>query len=179
MELGYTPAGKGYPFYAVTVGDKSQVYDEVNALLARANVSGLASNPSPSLDDITEAYALNRAVLVVCPARDDDPALAEAARALHAALLASLTWAGDHERALVYFESQAALEANITSRDYGSEARPVKVGAAVVLNAVGAQGQGQRPRWDYSVRVNFTQNFEYQMDTVGAWPAWRVGWLAD
>lgn len=165
---------QGYPFYAVTVADRSQVYAEANALLARANVSGLANNPSPSLDAITEAYAQHHAVLVVCPAHPDRPELVAAARALYEALLASLTWAGDHERALVWFESQAALEANVTARDYGSEARPVKIGAAIVLNDVafgggrdGGEGGGS-PRWDYSVRVNFTQNFEYQMDAVGA-----------
>ncbi len=142
----------------------------MNALLARANVSGLANNPSPTLDDITAAYSQHHAVLVVCPARADSPALVEAARALYASLLASLTWAGDHEAALVFFESQAALEANVSSRAYGSEAQPVKIGAAVVLNdvaGVGVGGASGRPRWDYSVRVNFTQNFEAQMDAVG------------
>jgi hypothetical protein len=159
------------------------VYAEANALLNRANVTGLVNNPSPTLDDITLAYSQHHAVLVVCPARADDSLLVEAARALHASLLASLTWAGDHAQTLVFFESQAALESNVTSRDYGSEALPVKVGAAVVLNAVdfgggGQQGQSQgRPRWDYSVRVNFTQNFEYQMDAVGAcWGVWFWVW---
>lgn len=168
VEYGYTQSGKGYPFYGVTVADGSQVYAEANALLERANVSGLANNPSPTLDAITEAYARHHAVLVVCPAHPDRLALVEAARALYDTLLASLTWAGEHERALVWFESQAALEANVTARDYGSEARPVKIGAAIVLNDVALGDGGSRPRWDYSVRVNFTQNFEYQMDAVGA-----------
>lgn len=166
---------QGYPFYAVTVADKSRVYDEVNALAARAtNFSGLANNPSPTLDDITEAYAQHQAVLVVCPATAEDPALVEAARALHASLLASLTWSGDHEQALVLFDSQAALEANVTSRDYGSVGKPVKIGAAIIVNGVAGVGepdpaqQSGRPRWDYTLRVNFTQGFEYPQDTVGA-----------
>ncbi len=161
LEYGYTPSGKGYPFYGLTVADDAQLYQQVNQLLALQNISALANNPSPTLDQVTESYWRSQAVLVVCPATADSPALVAAAHALYDGLLQGLTWAGPHEDALVFFPSQAALEANVTARGYEDG---VKVAAAIVLNEVDlAQG----PRWDYSVRVNFTQNFETNQETVG------------
>jgi len=160
MEYGYTPSGKGYPFYALTVGDDSQLYEQVNSLLALQNISALANNPSPTLDEVTQAYFRSKAVLVVCPATASSPSLVAATQSLYTHLLATLTWVGPHEEAIVLLPSQAALEANVTAQGYEDS---VKVAAAIVVNEVDPRG----PRWAYSVRVNFTQTFETVQETVG------------
>ena len=60
------------------------------------------------------------------------------------------------------FESQASLESYVTSRDYGRDGG-AKVAAAIVFNAVDQAAAS----WDYSIRVNYTQNFESKDASVG------------
>jgi len=161
LEYGYTPSGKGYPFYGITVADDSQIYSQINNQLAQWNISGLANNPSPTFNQVTESYLRANAILVVCPASDSSPSLVAAAQSLYTGLLSTLSWEGKHDQAVVFFPSQAAIEANVTAEGYE---KGVKIAAAIVVNEVDLL---QGPKWDYSIRVNFTQNYEMTQETVG------------
>ena len=161
LEYGYTPSGKGYPFYGVTIGDDSQIYSQINTILSLRNISGLANNPSPTFNQVTESYLKAKAILVICPASASSPSLVAAAQSLYTGLLSTLTWVGEHDQAVVFFPSQAVLEANVTAEGYE---KGVKVAAAIVVNEVDLQ---QGPKWDYSIRVNFTQNYEMVQESVG------------
>ena len=161
LEYGYTPSGKGYPFYGVTISDDSQIYSQINDVLALRNISGLANNPSPTFNQVTESYLKANAILVICPASASSPSLVAAAQSLYLGLLSTLTWTGAHDQAVVFFPSQAALEANVTAEGYE---KGVKVAAAIVVNEVDLL---QGPKWDYSIRVNFTQNYEMVQESVG------------
>lgn len=65
-------------------------------------------------------------------------------------------------QAVRWFPSEADLSSYVQSKSYEDEGG-VKVAAAIVFNHVDAA----TAQWDYSVRVNFTQNFEMDQPGVG------------
>jgi hypothetical protein len=164
LETGYTSGGSLYPFYSVQVADGAAVYQQLEQLSRMAKVeASVLRNPSLPLDEITAAFNASDALLVLCPRDAGDPTLDAAVAALHAHLLTLITWPGDHGKVLKSFRSQAELDRYVADASYGDEGHP-KVGAAVVVN----QAEMASARWDYAIRLNFTQGFEQDSVAVGA-----------
>lgn len=164
LETGYTSGGSLYPFYSVQVADGAAVYRQLEQLSRMAKVeASVLRNPSLPLDEITAAFNASDALLVLCPRDAGDPTLDAAVAALHAHLLTLITWPGDHGKVLKSFRSQAELDRYVADASYGDEGHP-KVGAAVVVN----QAEVASARWDYAIRLNFTQGFEQDSVAVGA-----------
>jgi len=167
-EYGYTTTASSsfYPVYGVTVADPSPLYDEIKMMIDFLNPPGSDyisfSNPSLPLTTIINSYLLNEAMVVVCPKHADDVSLNTTASDFyhHLLLTASTAAASTTNPAVRFFQDEKALEDYVRGEGY-EEKR--KVGMAVVFNSV----DSEEFRWDYTIRGNFTQNFEMKQTSIG------------
>jgi len=149
---GYVSAGKHYPFYALTVGDTSNLYDEFNNIIEPVlpDVFGTgesAWNPSLPLAKIGSHLSHHRRLLAICAKNLGDPGLDFAVKLLEEQLQGLLGFSNVVHR----FDSEQELEDYILDSQYeNDDYRYGKVAMAVVLNKVNLASH----QWDYTLRTN-------------------------
>lgn len=160
--LGYVDADDSFPFYTLTVSDSSSALNYP------------FRNPSLDFPTIVSRLFHNRAIFGIAPKHDDDvdtvTATEELANYLKELAGNSTSDDVDVDSTIVLFESQHKMNSYMTDRHYEDDDYKMgKVGMAIVVNhamPIASTNQDDPVQWDYSIRMNYTYNYEQKDDQV-------------
>lgn len=134
---------------AYTVADKAQVYDEIGA-----------DNPSLPLGAVLERLSGNGVLLALAPG-DNTDTLYSQVEGLRDYILAQTNQS--YKDIIYLFDSESDLEDYITDRDYDDDGYMAgKIAMAIVLTVADVDNKN----WDYSVRTNFSYEWEQNQASV-------------
>lgn len=153
-QYGYVDSGSSSgissnPFYAYTIGDSSQVYEEMDS-----------DNPSLPLSSILDRMQSASALLALCPNKHDD-ALQDVVDDIKSFMLNQTSVA--YNDTIKIFKSKNDLDNYITNSDYDDKHyKDGKVGMAIMLY----EANKDDAQWEYAIRTNFTYDWEVVDETV-------------